>query len=428
LVEDQITTFFTKAHNIFIDTASGYLYTAGARLGSTYHDVIVLDLNEDPIEMIADVSIDGGYIHDIHVVNDTAYCNSGGSSDLYIIDFTDPENPETIGSLDSYTGSGYNHSGWLTEDGEHYVFCDETQGRKVKIMDVTDPANISNADITDQFFSNLVNESATNPGSLAHNPFIVGDLCYVAYYDDGVQVFDISDPNNVVKDSYYDTNNNTNYSANDGVWGVYPFFDSGTIIASDILNGLYVLERVDAPLLVELLEFNAVKDQSNVSLTWATASERNSAFFDVERSVDGLNFSPIGKVDAHQNSTNRIDYEMLDEAPLAGINYYRLKQVDLDGTFQYSDIKSVKFQENVVTIAPTLLSIGQPINLILDQPIDELTIDILATNGQHIKTHQFNNADQGTTAISTIGMQNGLYILRIQYDETTFSQKVMIAK
>src|SRR5690606_27722698 len=73
-----------------------------------------------------------------------------------------------------------------------------------------------------------------NPNSIAHNPFIKGDLCFIAYYHDGVQVFDISDPENIVRIAYYDTYSNTNYDGYEGCWGVYPFLESGNIIASDI--------------------------------------------------------------------------------------------------------------------------------------------------------------------------------------------------
>lgn len=425
LVEDQITTFFTRAHNIFIDTARGYLYTAGARLGSTSKDVIILDLNTDPIELVADVSIDGGYIHDIHVVNDTAYCNSA-FNEMFIIDFTDPENPETIGFLDGYTGQGYNHSGWLTDDGDYYVFCDETQGRKVKVLDVTDPANISNSDITDQFFSNLLNENATNPTSLAHNPFIIEELVYVAYYDDGVQIFDISDPYNVVRDAYYDTNNNVAYN-NDGVWGVYPFFESGAIIASDVENGLFVLRRTEGTLPVELLAFDAAKAGTKVELSWATASERNSDFFEIERSSDGENFQTLKSVNANNNSNSRIDYSAFDDRPLKGLNYYRLKQFDLDGSFQYSEIRSVLFREHRIEIAPTLITSNQVVKIYTDNSIDDLSLTVLSMNGQELKNLHFNNVEE-ELEISTNDLPRGLYVLRMTFGQSVLSEKVMITR
>ena len=78
---------------------------------------------------------------------------------------------------------------------------------------------------------------------MAHNPFIIGDLVYVSYYEDGVQVFDISDPMAPQQVAYFDTwLDNTEYNTTQGCWGVYPFLPSGRIIASDSSNGLFLLE------------------------------------------------------------------------------------------------------------------------------------------------------------------------------------------
>jgi len=425
-VDTQFNNIFTRAHNIFIDTARGYLYTAGARLGSTFHDVIIFDLKTEPISLIADVSVDGGYIHDIHVVNDTAYCNSA-VSEFFIIDFTDPVNPSTIGFLDDYTGSGYNHSGWLTDDGDHYVFCDETVGRKVKILDVSDPENISNAEITDQFFSNLLDETATNPSSLAHNPFIIGDLVYIAYYDDGVQVFDISDPNNVVRKAYYDTNNNSTY-VHDGVWGVYPFFESGSIIASDIENGLFVLRMMEEALPADLLSFDVSKAKDRVQLNWATASEENTKAFEIERSSDGENFYPLKSIAASNNSVVRIDYETYDDAPLSGENYYRLKQIDLNDKFQYSPIKSVFFAEKALVLNPSLVSSESTVKLYLNQLAADLSVEVINVSGQLVKTHHFGTTNDNLVEIPVHDLQNGLYVFRIRYNQSFTTEKVMIAR
>lgn len=425
LIEDQITTFFTRAHNIYIDTDRGYLYTAGARLGNISKDVIVLDLNTDPIELVADVSIDGGYIHDLHVVNDTAYCNSG-NNEMFIIDFSDPENPETIGFLDGYPGQGYNHSGWRTDDGNYYVFCDETPGRKVKILDVRDPVNISSADITDQFYSNLLDEDAVNPGSMAHNPFIVGNSVYIAYYDDGVQVFDISDPHNVVREAYYDTNNNTSYN-HDGAWGVYPFFASGSIIASDMENGLFVLRRTDAPLPAELLDFKAMKEEKEVKLSWATATERNTDVFEIERSSDGINFYTLEVVGAQGNSTFRVDYETYDEQPLTGVNYYRLKQIDLDGTFTFSEIRSVLFQQKTIEVVPTLVQHNEFVKVYLDDQLGNLHAEVFGLDGQLLSQQSYDNANN-ILEISLGNLQNGVYILRLSTGNITKSEKIVIAR
>jgi len=94
---------------------------------------------------------------------------------------------------------------------------------------------------------------------------------------------------------------------------------------------------------VELIFFNAqARDNSFVHLTWATATETNSAYFEIERSSDALSFRTIERIGAAGNSNVRIDYETFDHDPLPGVSYYRLKQVDLDGTIHYFNIEQVE--------------------------------------------------------------------------------------
>jgi choice-of-anchor B domain-containing protein len=232
-------TDFFRAHNIYIEENTGRAYVVGARkagVGSV--NLIIFDLDANPADppVIYSGSMNGGYIHDIFVRNNIAFA-SHGNGGLRVYDVTDVSNITQLGLFNGYPESGYNHSSWLTDDGTSLVFCDETKDRGVKIVDVTDYGNI---EMQDLFRSTLEAPTATN--SLAHNPFVKGNYVYISYYHDGVQVYDISDPENVTKAAYYDTYpTNTTYSGGFGAWGVYPFFASGTIIASDIDNGLFVL-------------------------------------------------------------------------------------------------------------------------------------------------------------------------------------------
>ncbi len=92
---------------------------------------------------------------------------------------------------------------------------------------------------------------------------------------------------------------------------------------------------------VELLFFNANRLGSDINLTWATGSETNSSHFDVERAGPNLHFKKIGRVKGAGESSARTDYRFLDTSPLPGMSYYRLKQVDFDGSFSYSDVKAI---------------------------------------------------------------------------------------
>ncbi|MFK7772909.1 MAG: FG-GAP-like repeat-containing protein [Saprospiraceae bacterium] len=98
---------------------------------------------------------------------------------------------------------------------------------------------------------------------------------------------------------------------------------------------------------VELTEFSARQNNETVSLNWQTASELNNKQFEVERSKDGNNWEVIDIVEGRGTITHYQNYHSIDEKPIAGKSYYRLKQVDFDGAFEYSDIKSVDFRSNI---------------------------------------------------------------------------------
>ena len=99
-----------------------------------------------------------------------------------------------------------------------------------------------------------------------------------------------------------------------------------------------------SPLPIELLNFN-VSVKENVRLEWQTASEINNDYFTIERSENGTDWQEIDRLDGAGNSASKQDYFLIDEQPIIGYNYYRLKQTDFDGAFEYSEIISVKINE-----------------------------------------------------------------------------------
>lgn len=97
----------------------------------------------------------------------------------------------------------------------------------------------------------------------------------------------------------------------------------------------------DAALPVELCNFQAMLIETETLLEWQTTTEANSDHFEVERSRDGKKWTSIGSVVAAVNSETLQAYDFTDSSPLAGENLYRLKMIDLDGTYAYSGIRSV---------------------------------------------------------------------------------------
>ncbi len=93
---------------------------------------------------------------------------------------------------------------------------------------------------------------------------------------------------------------------------------------------------------IELLSFGAKSvDNEQVKLDWATATETDNDYFEVERSIDGVAWEVVAKIDGAGNSNSVLKYEAWDEEPYTGVSYYRLKQTDMDGAYSYSDAVAV---------------------------------------------------------------------------------------
>ena len=221
----------TKSHNIYIDTATAKLYACAS---NSEMDVYDLQTPTNPILIYSYNAV--GHVHDAFVRNDTAFLNCGYEG-LRVMDFsmvsTIGDQPTLLAEYEGYTQSGYNHSGWLNDDGTVYIMQDENHGLDVKILDVSD---LSNIEIHTTF------NSGVDPQSMAHNGIIKGDLAYIPYYHDGLRVFDISDPSNPIQTWKYDTYAPNSHASYKGAWGVYPYLPSGNIIVSDMQTGLYLFE------------------------------------------------------------------------------------------------------------------------------------------------------------------------------------------
>jgi len=115
-------------------------------------------------------------------------------------------------------------------------------------------------------------------------------------------------------------------------------------------NSYYIWNE---PLPVELVHFNAKTSESKlVKCEWTTASEVNNDFFEVQRSADGQNFETIGLVDGTGSTSSYSNYNFIDAMPLQGLNYYRLRQNDFDGNFEYSEIVKVEVASETYSVYP----------------------------------------------------------------------------
>ena len=422
----QTTADFTRAHNVFIDVPKAKMYIPGAQ--QQYNGMIVYSLaNPAQPSLLASVSLTGngggGYSHDVYVRNDTAYCFQGTTRGLRVYDFSTPTTPQFLGSLTGYSNSGYNHSGWLTEDSQYLIFCDETAGREVMVADVRDLTDIT-APSSGYFHANLDNDPMLN--NIAHNVFVKGDYAYVAYYNEGIQVFDVSDPMNAVLEGYYDTWPSSSAGNFDGVWGVYPFFDSGTVIGSDTQTGLYVI-RVNSILPVELTYFTAEKTGKVAKLTWETAFERNNDVFEIQRSTDGEDFTTIMTEKGSGTTNDAVTYSITDENPVAGSNYYRLKQIDFDGIYSYSDVERVEFApQTEISILPTLLKAGESVQVrIAGLAAQDFSYRVTDVTGRLVNAGTVSRfAEQ--TEIPAVSEVPGIYFIEVGNDAQSHTEKVVV--
>lgn len=227
----------SRSHNLFIDTARAMLYTLATGGGNaTYSALRVYDLADPEAPVFLGAyntfgDIVASHVHDAFVRNDTAYLHCGNDG-FAVMDFSDPKSPKPLGTLPFYPAKGYNHSGWLSGDGAYYYMADENHGEPLKVIDMQDPANMQ---VVALFAAN-----AADKLSIPHNIHVRGDLVYVSYYYDGLQVFDVSDPAFPKKVLVYPTSKAVKNGSYEGAWGVYPHLPSGHVLVSDMQEGLFV--------------------------------------------------------------------------------------------------------------------------------------------------------------------------------------------
>lgn len=170
---------------------------------------------------------------------------------------------------------------------------------------------------------------------------------------------------------------------------------------------------------VSLKSFNAAKiNQSDVSITWQTASEINNSYFSIERSSDAVNFFPVAKVNA-QNGSGVNNYSFTDKSAKEGMNYYRLKQVDIDGKVVYSYVVKV-FIENSNRTVQVIYRNGIWLSSSTEWLNSKATL--LTANSQVIKTFEINKS---LVQMNLNAYPAGIYYILIQKDNNRITQKII---
>lgn len=217
-IADQLNTI----HALHIDLAKGYLYCYGSNLFNG--GAVVLDLNGDPYNPTFVGKFDQlGYIHDGYVDNDTLYAGHIGAGFFSVVNMTNKAAPELLNFQP--TPNHATHNTWLSQNRRVIFTTDEVDDSYLAAYDVTDPSDIQ-----------LLDKMQANPGSgsVVHNTHILNNFAITSWYTSGVNVVDVTRPQNLVQVGIYDTWPNSNAGGFDGCWGTYPYLPSGNIIAANI--------------------------------------------------------------------------------------------------------------------------------------------------------------------------------------------------
>lgn len=182
---------------------------------------------------------------------------------------------------------------------------------------------------------------------------------------------------------------------------------------------------------ITLLSFDAkyLANKAATHLTWATAIEINNDYFHIERSFDGVNFELVAEVDGAGNSTSEIKYETYDENPPLGLIYYRLKQVDFDGTVTYSELVSVvvsSVRNTSVKLYPNPTK--NFVHLIVETESKNISVILMNINGAVIGMYEAENPG-GTINLDLSlddSLPSGEYFVRVSTDTEAMIEKLII--
>ncbi|MEZ4959119.1 MAG: T9SS type A sorting domain-containing protein [Saprospiraceae bacterium] len=189
---------------------------------------------------------------------------------------------------------------------------------------------------------------------------------------------------------------------------------SGLSFSGSNLSDLSDFSGLDAtPLPIELLDFRANSTGATVMLTWRTASERNNAYFDLERSTDGRTWAALGRVGGSGTTLQPQEYNFRDDQPLPGLNYYRLRQMDFDGAYAYSGIVVVNL--GLATHAARFYPNPVVDELYLVLPIESegtaFHARIYSLDGKRVPTPTL-----AGSRLDVSGLQPGVYLLKLEQE------------
>lgn len=182
------------------------------------------------------------------------------------------------------------------------------------------------------------------------------------------------------------------------------------------------------PLPIELLSFDAKLNGGHVDLNWITSTEINNDYFVVERADGNLAWKEILTQNGAGNSNTQLHYSDLDRNPLNGISYYRLKQVDFDGAYSYSDIVSVSnsiVRNDHVLLFPNPSGIGTVFVSLPSEIQDETTISMTDMTGK-IVIQEKGIFNQNLVELNYGSLPQGIYLINVRSSSFSETKKLVV--
>ncbi|WP_028978940.1 glycoside hydrolase family 9 protein [Sporocytophaga myxococcoides] len=174
---------------------------------------------------------------------------------------------------------------------------------------------------------------------------------------------------------------------------------------------------------VRLLEFKGIRENNMTSLSWITASEENSSYFEIQRSTNGTDFNAIGQVHAAGTSSSVIYYTFEDSYPVNGLFYYRLKQVDIDGSHELSKIVYISNEDQTrLSLVPNPFQKSSQLSVVSPYS-SSYSVYVVDLSGMIVETIE-NLGIEDKVEIGA-SLSSGMYLLKVVVNGKTYHLKMV---
>jgi hypothetical protein len=195
---------------------------------------------------------------------------------------------------------------------------------------------------------------------------------------------------------------------------------------ANISNGYYTIIFSSTAIIlpVVLSDFEAIAESGSSLLKWSVTTASDPARFDIERSTDAVQYTPIGSVPGNADSSLPGEYSFTDDHPVAGVNYYRLKMMDIDGNIIYSEIRSLDFSMVPATSFPLYPNPAtDQLNINMTGVAGPVYLRVIDVRGNVIRSVSF--ATAGVLTVPVKDLASGVYFIEVRYGSERFIRQVL---